>query len=275
MSGPTDRYDYIRQAAERKQREERARLESYLAKPRDKPRGTSPGERCLREENPPDHRTFDVDEQLNRLFFAELRGPWERRVGVYHPSSLSLGTCKRALYHDRLGTTPRPSHRSYLQAIFDEGHGTHEILQRRLKKGHLGFHEECGIEIPELHISGSADGVFDLEDWIFEIKTMGDAGFSALVSPKKEHVWQLHAYMFARDIPRAQLLYVNRNNGKRRNFKVYFQMAIWDQIVGLVKEIEGHVERKDPPPMATSKYECSSCKFQYHCFTAPPEESDG
>ena len=248
-----------------------ARVRSYQPK---RPEVVEPGSRCLREENPAEHRYFDVSERLDRLFYEELQGPWLRSMGVYHPSSLSLGTCRRALYHDRIGTLPRPSHRSYLQSIFDEGHGTHGIIQERLRKGHVGFHDECRIDIPDLHIAGSTDGVFDLEDWLLEIKTMGDAGFSALVKPKKEHIWQLHPYMFARDIPRAQLLYVNRNNGRRRNFKIYFSVEIWNQIKQLVTEIEDHVARQDMPPKTDKVYECTSCKFQFYCFGTQQEATD-
>lgn len=224
-----------------------------------------PGRRCLSGELPEENRSFDVSELLDDLIRQEMRGPWTRTTGVYHPSSLSPGSCKRALYYDRTAMPPRPQHSGSLQAIFDEGHGTHHIIQSRIKRGHAGFEEECHINIESLKISGSTDGVFQNEDWILEIKTIGDAGFSSLVRPKTEHVWQMHPYMFARDIPRAQLLYVNRNTGAKRSFKVYFDVKVWDQIKLLIAEIERHVERQEPPEPIDDAYQCRGCKFKYVC----------
>ena len=265
---PADRFAYIREAARRQKEAQRARVTGYVPPPAE----LKELNRCLREVNPAGHRFFDVDERLNQIFWEELRGPWTRTVGVYHPSSLNPARCKRELYHDRIGTQPQPSHRTFMQAIFDEGHGTHNVLQARLSGGHVGFTPECRVTIPDLHISGDTDGLFRVEDWLLEIKTMGDSTFSTAVKPKVDHLWQVHIYMFGMDVPRTQLLYVNRNNGRRRNFKVLFSVDIWEQVLALVAELEGMVERQEEPPMIDDAYTCGSCKFQYHCFAQPDGE---
>lgn len=263
---PKDRFEYIRLAALRQKEAQRARLDNFIPPPVEKEK-----DRCLREVNPANNRFFDVDERLDQIFREELRRPWERTIGVYHPSSIHPGRCKRELYHDRLGTQPRPSHRSYMQSIFDEGHGSHEMIQRRLRGGHAGFQEELRVEIPDLHVAGSMDGLFSVEDWILEIKTMGESTFSSLVQPKEMHVWQVHLYMFGLDIPRTQLLYVNRNNGRRRNFKVLFSVDVWEQVVAFLQDIEGMFQRGEEPPVIQDKYTCGMCKFQYYCH-APPAD---
>lgn len=222
------------------------------------------GLRCLSGEVPQHSEDFNVSDLLDDLVNREMRGKWTREVGVYHPSSVSPTTCKRALYYDRTNVTPQPQHDSATQAIFDEGHGTHHIIQKRLSQ-HEGFVDECKIRIEDLHVAGSTDGLFRNEDWVLEIKSIGDSSFLSLSKPKTEHVWQLHLYMYAMDTPRAQLLYVNRNNGSKKLFRVPFSKETWDSIVGLLKEVEGHVERQEPPDRIDAMYVCRQCKFQYHC----------
>lgn len=228
------------------------------------PEMVEPGRRCLSGEIPQHSEDFNVMDLLDALIQQEMRGKWARKVGVYHPSSVSPTACRRALYYDRTGLEPRPQHDAATQAIFDEGHGTHHVLQQRLS-GHDGFVDECKIQIDHLHVAGSTDGLFRNEDWLLEIKSIGDSSFSSLAKAKTEHVWQLHLYMYAMDVPRAQLLYVNRNNGSKRIFKVQFSKDTWAQIEGLLQEVEGHVRRLDPPDRIDSPYVCRQCKFQYHC----------
>lgn len=243
----------------------RAALKAMKPKLPPPPEMVEQGRRCLSGEVPQHSQDFSVVELLDDLIQQEMGSEWAREVGVYHPSSVSPSTCKRALYYDRTSVTPKPQHGAATQAIFDEGHGTHHILQKRLSR-HEGFVDECKIRIEELHVAGSTDGLFRNEDWVLEIKSIGESSFLSLSKPKTEHVWQLHLYMFAMDVPRAQLLYVNRNNGSKRMYQVPFSSETWDAIVTLLGEVEGHVERQEPPARINVPYICRQCKFQEHCF---------
>lgn len=264
MSQP-DRFAYLRNRIARSTAQETTAIPLHMP--------DVPGQRCLSGEPAnPEEDDFDVIDLLVSLVRKELAGPWTREVGVYHPSSVNKDACKLALYFDRMGTPPKPSHDVSLQWIFDEGHGTHESIQSRLRR-HLGFHNEIKIRINSLHVAGSADGVFVREDWVLEIKSIGESGFSTLTRPKEDHIWQLHLYMFAFDIPRGQLLYVNRNNGARRTFRVKFDPQVWGQIVELLEEVEGHVQRREPPVVTPVPFVCRNCKFAYCCPSFQPRTS--
>lgn len=226
------------------------------------------GQRCLAGDAAEHSQDFNVVELLEELIEREMKGPWKREVGVYHPSSVSPSTCRRALFYDRLGVTPRPQHDLASQAIFDEGHGTHHVIETRLLE-HGGFVNELKIRIESLHVAGSMDGLFKNEDWVLEIKSIGESSYLSLTKPKIEHVWQVHLYMFAVDVPRAQLLYVNRNNGSKKMFRVNFSPDTWREITELLREVEGHVERNEPPDRIDVAYVCRQCKFHKHCYAEP------
>ena len=206
-----------------------------------------------------------LDELMNR----DLRAPWERRMGVYHPSAMS--GCRRSLYYDRVGLLPWAKAANASLNIFREGHLGHGSIQHLLKK-YLGdtFSEEVYVEIPELLVAGATDGVFTGKWWILEIKTVSAALFSKTIRAKKEHIRQVHLYMAALGIPRAVLLYVNRDNGRHRTFQVHYDPAVWAEILAVIDYVEPFVARREPPPRETDYLECRGCKFSYAC--KPQEE---
>ena len=224
----------------------------------DAPRCSS-GKRLANDPN----SEFDVSEYLDQLLEEENKKPWSRKKNAYHPSAMK--GCKRSLYYDRIGVAPVQNIGRDLRMLFDIGHSLHDCIQGKLGSGHTQFDSESKAFDNNLSLYGSCDGVFVEMDWILEIKTVGESGFRTLTRPKTEHLWQVHCYMWCFDIPRAQILYMNRNSGKRRNFRVYFDLNIWEEIEGTINFVENCVALGTPPEKEISSYSCRSCKFAYEC----------
>ena len=218
--------------------------------------------RCLREEIPENDRNFNCGNEFDYILEKENEKPWTRKIGHYHPSSIR--GCKRSMYYDRIGTDPVERVDASLRMIFNMGHALHDMIQEHYE-GLPGFEPEVAVEFPYLNIYGHCDGVFWEQGWVLEIKTVSDAIYGALVRPKVDHIWQVHCYMFALDIPRTQLLYVNRATGKKRLFRVNFSIEIWDEITNVLSHVEDHVRREEPPPQEISSYTCGTCKFYHEC----------
>ena len=219
-------------------------------------------ERCFREEEIKHHEEFNISEDIQILLDNKNNVPWTRKTNKYHPSAIK--GCKRALYYDRIGLAPKACITPDKRILFDLGHAVHGYVEKLLTE-FPGFQSEVPVSFEPLHIYGHCDGVFRNEDWVLEIKSIGGASFSTLVRPKIEHIWQVHCYMFALDIPRCQVLYVNRSSGAMRTFKVKFSNDIWDQITAVIREVEGAIERKEPPEKEVNFFHCSICKFRYEC----------
>ena len=149
--------------------------------------------------------------------------------------------------------------------IFDIGHALHDMLQNKLTKEFPDFEAEVSVRNDELNIVGHCDGVFRERDWILEIKTAGESVFKNLIRPKKEHVYQVHCYMFALDIPRCQLLYISRASGAMKQFIVEFDNEIFTEVASLIKSVEEYVVRDELPPPQPNKWVCRSCKFYEAC----------
>tara|TARA_Y100000310_G_scaffold315809_2_gene366811 strand:- start:3299 stop:3988 length:690 start_codon:yes stop_codon:yes gene_type:complete len=217
--------------------------------------------RCLREENPKGGRNFNIHNEFAYLREQKNKKPWTREKGYYHPSSVK--GCKRSMYYDRIGTDPIEMVAGSSRMYMDMGHSLHDLLQGYFSEI-PGFEPEVKIAFPPLNIYGHCDGVFWNHDWLLEIKTIGESGYGTLVKPAIAHIWQIHCYMFALDIPRTQLLYLNRNSGATRLFKIKFSNEIWEEVTKVLGYVEDHVERKEPPPKEVN-YNCKTCKFQHEC----------
>ena len=218
--------------------------------------------RCLDGLIPKNDRNFNCGTEFDWVLEMENKKPWTRKIGHYHPSSIR--GCKRSMYYDRIGTKPVERIPADLRMLFNMGHALHDMMERYFKVI-PGFESEVAVEFAPLNIYGHCDGVFREQEWVLEIKTIGETGYQTLVRPDISHVWQVHCYMFALNIPRTQLLYVNRSSGAKRLFKVEFSMDIWNEIVGVLDYVEGHVKRNEPPPQEVSKYSCGTCKFYHEC----------
>lgn len=225
--------------------------------------------RCLKGDKLTKYKTFNSQHEFEALLEQVNKKPWTRKTGHHHPSQIGNANnaaygCRRAMYYDRVGVPPVPRVTADKQVIFDMGHSLHGMIQDHFKK-YEGFEEEVTCEFPDLHIYGHVDGVFWEEDWVLEIKTVGESVYRTLVQPKIEHVWQIHCYMFCLDIPRTQLFYINRANGSIRLFKVEFSNKIWEEITSVIGYIEDCVEKQEPPPQEISKWKCGGCKFYHEC----------
>jgi CRISPR/Cas system-associated exonuclease Cas4 (RecB family) len=217
--------------------------------------------RCLSDRQLQDDG-FDVDSVITTQYIKENEKPWSRKTGRYHPSA--MGGCTRAIYYDRIGEAPVPRIEHRLRALFALGHAVHDSVQASLAEI-PGFEAEVPSYDENLRLYGHCDGIFREEDWILELKTIGDASFKTLVKPKQDHVMQLHCYMWCNDIPRGQVLYINRNTGARRLFKVQFDANIWKTIMDKIEYVESCVSNNSPPPQEVSSYSCGSCKFYDTC----------
>lgn len=123
--------------------------------------------------------------------------------GKWHPSSIS-GCARQAVYNFR--GIPRTDERDpKSKRILRIGHILHQFAQDAVM-AEVGstikaFYAEVKIDIPELNITGSVDGVLELIDgtWlVLEFKTISANGLKyAKELPKPEHVVQVSCYIHA------------------------------------------------------------------------------
>lgn len=153
--------------------------------------------------------------------------------GSFHPSVLG-NPCDRFLYLHYRGMLPEQDISSQLQRIFDHGNVTQDRYKRYFQKMKLLVADEIRVIIDHPPIKGRADLLLkipDSGDYLVEVKTINDRGFSALNGPKDEHRVQLQIYLNILEIERGGVLYENKNDQRVMIFGQQRDREFWDSIV--------------------------------------------
>jgi hypothetical protein len=156
-------------------------------------------------------------QHLERAFEELAGGDRDRRQSF---SASSAGDCQRRQIFSFIGVTSKKVE-SETANIFHTGNFIHLKWQLAgLTEGWL-----VEIEVPliseEFPLRGTMDGlVWDGSG--FEFKTINDNGYRnvSMFGPKKEHINQVHAYMYLADLDAFSIVYENKNNGEWREFRV-------------------------------------------------------
>ena len=208
---------------------------------------------------------FRLKEEVDAAFTDANADNYTRGIGYHHPSALGSVNCTRALAYERAGVLPAPNFTVWSYGYFELGHLIHGLVQAKLHR-RLGdrYQSEVALQIPSLNIGGSADGVVDRK-YIQEIKTIGAKSFIALRAPKRAHIDQVHLYMMALNIPRALIMYVNRDNLATKEYFVRFDPKYLTKLLGRIAEIENKLDADELPDREVDPYDCGECKFAHIC----------
>jgi len=220
--------------------------------------------RCLQHKFPMSDIEFSVIDIIDEHLLS-LNGPY-RTGGWIHPSS--IGKCRRGVYYELMDAPGEMVDEADERKLPEVGNAIHRMVQEWItaRTSAKEFTSETRMRFPAFKFSFRCDGIFVVKDWVLEIKTISDSAFTALQVPRPQDLGQVHCYMYTLDIPRCILLYVNRNTGEMKEFKVYFSDKIWrDKVLAVLAAVYEHRDKGTRPPRPKSKYECERCKFRRHC----------
>lgn len=157
------------------------------------------------------------------------------REVTFSPSSLS--ECRRKLYYKFLGYEQSNPLDAAAMVKMDMGSTVHLNIQNILKERgiYLEGEELKEIEYFDIKFRYRIDGLVLIHElkYIFELKTVYASGYNSIErEPKPEHVAQTVAYMLFEKIPRADLLYIGRDNG----FMVEYILKIQDNDLFIIND---------------------------------------
>ena len=228
--------------------------------------------RCMSDKYPERVHSVDLIGHIREVRAKKQVAEYTRKLGCYHPSSISKSkVCYRALAYERLGLPPvrkRVGHK--MSSWFEMGNLLHDLVQTEVMsmRGQFGqtFESEVEINFKPLNIYGHCDGVFG--DWVVELKGMGKTSFAKLRKPLKEHIRQVHCYMIALDIPQTVFVYLCRDDGDMKEFRVRFDFEVFRPLVDRIAHVESFLKRDELPPRDAPDYLCAACKYEYECKRA-------
>lgn len=136
--------------------------------------------------------------------------------------------------------------------LMDDGTQRHYFWQKvGLSAGFLQ-EIEVKVEVPELAISGSIDGLM-VDGSVFEFKHTGPVLYDRHLKarqPSMDHLLQTHAYMKALGVKKASVVYEKRSYGVHwHEFRIDWDQAIYDALVARTVPVLEAVAAKTLPPM--------------------------
>lgn len=243
-------------------------LSSYLGRYNDTPE-TQAAVRIVRLQKELEHLTAS--------------GP--RAVGVHHASALHLGSktpevCMRKLaYAVRYRTSSSLNNLTPKDILtFETGHDFHSMVQGWCYYFFgMDFQAEVPINIPDLRIIGSCDGVLNTENEGckirvgLEIKTIGPDSYETLVKkdgkPKSGHLDQGAVYVHGLDLDGISFIYENKGTHAITEYFYTREMLQerWEMIKNRIVVINQHLDNNTHPIRLVSRWECNKCRFQPEC----------
>jgi hypothetical protein len=214
--------------------------------------------------------------------------------GKWHPSSL-YGCDRKALYEVR-GTTPSDERDVKSKRALRQGHIYHEFIQQAVAAqagDGVAVFDEVKIESPDLHLTGSVDGLIFLGKdnvQVLEYKTIKAWGFKALTGPKEDHIGQTKAYVYCLRnyggrIPQfgtvieplgdrlksVRFAYICKDDFSIKEFVLDYDPS-WDaEVEQRVAELSAYRESGMLPPRLRGEsgkrnWLCGYCPFETRCW---------
>lgn len=205
-----------------------------------------------------------------------------KRKKTIRPSE--IGYCLRKIVMDILNLVVYIPVKPRIQRIFDNGNSVH----KRYLMGYLKFLDCRPLEVEEekdgkvewkecvekrfedhdLWLKGSPDALIQNPenglDYVFELKSIKQEQFNKLIHPLIEHEYQAYVYMYMTGIPRAIILYENKNNQELKEFIVTRNGQMMERVLEKIRTIQKYVidyeTVKILPGKCKDRY-CEACKL--------------
>lgn len=205
-----------------------------------------------------------LEQQISTLDVEQSEA---RATCVFSPSSIgTLYPCDAKLAYGYLGAPKDARQDTRKLRIMQNGSYVHHRIQDYLARAFGDkFRPEVPVEIPELYISGTCDGILEYNGRrVVEIKSINDSGFRKLKSPHAEHVTQVTCYMKGAGASSAIFIYENKDTQEWTTFLSHFNDELWavieKQITGIINLIaEGGF------PLWNRGFYCKDCDFRVTC----------
>ena len=173
--------------------------------------------------------------------------------------------------------------------VFTLGDSIHERWQKIMEDMKIQLKSEYYIDTQYkgVPIHGYVDSicVIDRETYIVELKSQKDWMYGKkdyLMEAKEEHIGQVMMYMHFTGIPKAIVMYENKNDSTLKEFHIDYNqtlaLKILDDFVLLYTDINLNQVPNKMKDANIKKFPCSYCDYKEICFESEdellPVESD-
>lgn len=190
------------------------------------------------------------------------------RVRTDSFSASSAGSCLRHRQFEHAGLK-KPELDFRTANIFANGDFFHLRVQVAGLIGGWLLQAEESVEIPHLKMKGTMDGRLEWGS-ILEAKSINSNGFRSVSSfgAKKDHVYQVHAYMLASGMRQANIVYENKDTQEMKEFVVHADDEVLMAVSREFQELYDSTEAKVLLPMQPDCVKKEGSEYRWCPFAA-------
>ena len=227
-----------------------------------------------------EHSNILVDEKVGDFIKSEICTPQRNRRMTF--SASARGACPREQVFQFTHLKGVPRFGSSLIAIFHQGTFMHLKWQALLLDAGILDRVEIPCLWDDMSMSGTIDGAglvpdnhilrAEHENFGWELKSINSNGYRFVLSngPKKQHLLQIHAYMIATGWRVWSLCYENKDTQEWKEFTVFYDEAIADEVTYELAYLNDCVNDKKLPPILSEcqkrKGPFKQCQFAHVCL---------
>lgn len=222
---------------------------------------------------------------IDRVIQAELGTEQRDRTNTF--SASARGSCARAqvFYYTDIKAIPRLN--ADLHAIFHDGTFRHMRWQSWLLESGILDDVEVSVQDDELWLTGTMDGegtipyevaeamsIHNPTKFGWELKGANSHSYRFILDkgPNANHLLQIHAYFLARpDLDVWSLCYENKDTQEVKEFTVYRDEKLLDEVRSEIEGLQAHVRSKILPPILSQCQKkqgpYKTCPFAHSCLS--------
>jgi CRISPR/Cas system-associated exonuclease Cas4 (RecB family) len=172
---------------------------------------------------------------------------------VIHVSEV-VGCLRRSYYYRKRFLSISPS--NALKLLDDS---LHSAFQEVLRREGYEVEYEVGIQLPQFKLVGHIDAYHPEKSILLEFKTTNNIP----EQPYETHLRQASIYKELVNAKHCYLIYISRNDGRVRVFKVNNSKGIIKWAVERAKQLNEALIRDEPPNPEGNT--CQWCEFRLNC----------
>lgn len=197
------------------------------------------------------------------------------RDGAFHPSQLYQ--CQRAQVFGFYGVEVPREYNPVLLNLFNDGHFRHLRWQIMLLSAGVITDIEVPVQIPELRLVGSMDGVNADEGWMFELKGTSQYRKVQQGGAFDAHIKQVHAYLLAAGLDRAIIVYEDKASQDWIEIEIQKDDRIISEITSILQSLNEAIDNHTLPEVKRdcknqTGREYGSCPYAGICLEYRAED---
>lgn len=205
---------------------------------------------------------YDLKAAVDKYY--DEKPEWSKDRDYFYMSE--AGKCDRSIFYGFKNKESNKPMDARVKRILENGDYVHaRYLKIFAEMGILVAAEITPQQTDLIH--GRADAIITdgKQNYIVDIKSISQWGYTPLLKPKEEHEIQLMMYMYFFKIPRGYLIYECKNSQATKVFYIELDTIKIENRLNDLRKLKENINSNTVPDCIGSKDKCKYCDYKLLC----------